>query len=304
MTRIKVRRTHREELPGLGLIREAAGGDSSLPGHRLMLDLELEVDPDLDHLIRHDPDAFLTAVDGDQTVGFISAHVRGRQWTLSEIAVLPQYRGRGAGGLLLARSMEYASRAGVREFLALANESSTVLALLLRQELAPVVPIYRMRVTPAVAAELGSALARLLPGQDVTGELLNQRGQSDVDRIDRLARGVVRPQDHIYWIKQKGCNVAFVRQGARVAGYASGGRGRVGPVGGSTQDAALCALGWALQFASTGADPVELGVPASFTPAVEALLDGGARVDGARLLMGRGLSTSFDRYILAPGNLL
>jgi GNAT superfamily N-acetyltransferase len=304
MVRIKVRRTHREELPGLGLIREAAAGEASLTGRRLTLDLELEVDPDLDHLARHDPDAFLTAIEGNDTVGFIAAHVRGRQWTLSEIAVLPQYRGRGAGELLLSRSMEYASRAGVREFLALANESPAVLALLLRQDFAPVVPVYRMHVTATHAAEIGSALGRLLPGQEVTSELLNQRGQGDVDRIDRIARGATRQQDHIYWIKQHGCNVAFVRQGARVAGYGCGRPGRVGPVAGSTQDAALCALGWALQLASTGHAGIELSVPATFRPAVEALLDGGARVDGARLLMGRGVNASFDRYVLAPGDLL
>ena len=304
MARIKVRRTHREELPGLGLLREAASGEASLSGRRLTLDLELDVDPDLDHLIRHDPDSFLTALDGDETVGFLCAHIRSRQWILSEIAVLPQHRGRGAGELLLSRAMEYASRAGVREFLALANESTTLLALLLRRDFAPVVPVYELRLCAEAAATTGAALSRLLPGQDVTDEILNQRGQSDVDRIDRLARGVTRDLDHIHWIKEKGCNVAFVRQGNRVAGYGFGSSGIVGPVAGSTQDAALSALGWALSCASADNQDVELALPASFQPAIEALLDGGAMVGSTRLLMGRGVNGSFDRYLPRPGTLL
>ncbi len=105
-----------------------------------------------------------------------------------------------------------------------------------------------------MAPRLGHALSRLMDGRDVTTDLFNRRGQADLDRIDKLNRNIVRDVDHQYWLKQRGHHAAFVRQGERIAAYAYGGRDQVGPVAGTTREAAICALGWAINLASEAAE--------------------------------------------------
>ncbi len=72
--------------------------------------------------------------------------------------------------------------------------------------------------------------------------------------------------------------------------------------GGSTQEAALSALGWALAAAIDGgpSGDLELRVPAHFRPAVEVLLDSGAHLQATLLLYGKSLSLSFDRCTFGP----
>lgn len=302
MSRVKVRRTHREELPGVVLLRDVVASERTGEGRRkTVLDLDMEVDPTLDHLMAHDPNGFYSAVLHEETLGYAVAHVRSRQWVLSEMGVLPQHRGQGIGGLLLDRALAYGERAGVKSWLAIVPPDPDLQALLLGRDLRPLAPLYLFEVEPEPAATLGRALSGLLPGQDVTTELLSRRGQADLDRIDTFSRGVVREADHVFWLKQLELNASFVRQGARIAAYGYGGRAQVGPVAGTTREAALAALGQALLAALSQApkSPVTVRIPATFGEAVDALLDRGARLSGTWMIHTRGESHSFDRYI--PG---
>jgi hypothetical protein len=140
----------------------------------------------------------------------------------------------------------------------------------------------------------------MLVGKDATNDVLNRRGQADLDRIDRVTRNISRDADHIFWLKERQMRVALVQQGARIAGYAYAGIDQVGPVAGSTQDAALSALGWALDLAiGSGAEGnIELRVPAPFSAALDALLDTDARLVATLMIYGKGVSLSFDRLLL------
>ena len=301
MAKVKVRRTNREELPGIAVLRDAVSAEiSSAPHGPRVLDLDMEVDPDLQHLMRHDPDGFFTAIEGDETVGFAAGHIRSRQCILSEMWVLSQHRGKGAGEALMRRLMMYGERAGVREFLTVVPPLPAVQGLLLRHSFTVVAPVYLFQLKPESAGRLASVLSSLLPGKDVTAELLGRRGQADLDRIDRFTRNITREVDHEYWLKQRGFGAAFVRQGSRIAAYAYGGTGQVGPVAGSTRDAALSALGWALQMALRSGDgsPLMVRVPAPFTTAIEAVQEAGARLGESQMLYGRNLSLGFDRCLL------
>jgi GNAT superfamily N-acetyltransferase len=306
MAKAKVRRTSREELPGVALLREAVA--DSLPsarGRSRVLDLDMEVDPDLVHLMTHDPDGFLTALDREETLGFAAAHVRSKQWVLSELLVLPQHQGQGAGEALLSRSLAYGERSGAREYLALVPTGGAIQSLLLRHDFKPHAVVYRLRIGCPQAAHLGPTLEQLLQGHNVTAELLSRRGQADLDRIDRLTRGITREVDHDYWLKTRELNAAFVRQGARIAAYAIGGPDTVGPVAGATQESAMAALGWALGLAQrhTVGPSLDVLVPAPFVPAVDALLESEARLEATLMLYGRGLSAGFDRSAFASTSL-
>ena len=75
---------------------------------------------------------------------------------------------------------------------------------------------------------------------------------------------------------------------------------QVGPVAGSTREAALSALGWALRMALDSGDgsPLVVRVPAPFTTAIEALQEAGGRLRESQMLFGRNLSLRFDRCLL------
>jgi hypothetical protein len=158
---------------------------------------------------------------------------------------------------------------------------------------------------PGAAEDLGAVLTRLLTGKDVTTDLFNRRGQADLDRIDRVTRNITRDVDHIHWLKERHLKAAFVQQGARIAAYAYGGIDQVGPVAGSTPDAALSGLGWALDLAvaSGATGSLVLRVPAPFTSAVETLLDSSARIEATLLLYGRGVSLALDRSVFGSASL-
>jgi len=302
MAKIKVRRTNREELPGLTVLRDAVAAElDAFPSHRGVLDLDMELDPDLTHLITHDPDGFQTAEDKQETVGFAAGHVRSRQCVISEMWVLPQHRGRGAGEALMQRMLTYGERSGAREFLTVVPTEGVSQSLLLRHDFRPIAPAYQLTIPPTVAPSLGHSLSRLMDGREVTTDLFNRRGQADLDRIDKLNRNIVRDSDHRYWLKQRGYRAAFVRQGERIAAYAYGGKDQVGPVSGTTREAALCALGWAIKLAAEVVDEndvLTVRVPAPFIEAVGALLDAGCRLEATLMLYGRDLKLTFDRSTL------
>ena len=300
MAKIKVRTINREELPGIAILRDAVAADlAAYPSNSGTLDLEMEIDPELRHLLSHDPDGFFTVYEGEETLGFAAAHVRARQCILSELWVLPQYHGRGAGKALLSRILSYGERSGAREFLALVPAEPSVQAVLYGHGFEPLTTVYQFSLPVSSATRLASGLTGLLTGKDATSDLLNRRGQADVDRIDRVTRNITRESDHVYWLKERDLRVALVQQGERIAAYGYGGADQVGPVAGSTQDAALAALGWALDLAvgagATG--EIELRVPAPFAPAVEALLDTDATLRATLLVYGKGVSLAFDRSL-------
>ena len=163
----------------------------------------------------HDPDGFFTAIDGEETLGFAAAIVRSRQCVLSELWVLPQHQGKGAGELLLD------ARPGLRRALRGAQlpgpgpARGPIQGLLLRHTFQPLTPVYLLQLSLAAATTLarrGRRLPAARAGHAATS-CSQRRGQADLDRIDRVTRGFIREVDHDYWLKKRAFGVAFVRQG-------------------------------------------------------------------------------------------
>lgn len=299
MARVKIRRTHREELPGLIVLRDAAS-QAKLTSDGKVLDLDMGADPELDHLISHDPDGFVSAVEKDEALGFASAHIRSRQCIISQLWVLEQHRGKGAGEALLSTLLNFGERTRVKEYLAIAPAEGPIQGLLYSHGLNPEGLLYRFQISPEQAEELGRRLSQLLPGLDATTEVLNRHGQADIDRIDKGSRNITREVDHHFWLKQKLSRISFVREGQRIAAYGYGGPQQIGPVAGSTPGAALCALGRALLSAFEAAPDknFEINVPADFRPAIEALLEKRVPIVGSSVIYGSGLDIRLDRIVL------
>ena len=183
--------------------------------------------------------------------------------------------------------------------MALAPTEGPVQSLLIGHGFRHVTTVFAFTLDTELADNVGGAAARLHAGADVTKDLFHQRGQGDLDRLDRLTRNISRVVDHTYWLKSRRLGVAFVKHADRVAAYAYGGHDQVGPVAGASQEAALSALGWALQLAVAHRvpEPLRVLVPERFRGAVEALVEGGARLEATYGLWGRDLAGSFDRCV-------
>ncbi|HVN33289.1 MAG TPA: hypothetical protein VMT45_15030 [Thermoanaerobaculaceae bacterium] len=255
---------------------------------------------DLRHLAHHDGDGFLTASVGDEVVGFAANHVRSRQLNLSQPWLLPEYLGHEVAEQLVRRSIAYGERAGTNDSAAHVLGESRWQTLLFRFGLRPRFPIYRLVLSAERAHLVGQELAQLRAASELTKDAVERRsGAVDLERLDRVARGVTRPTDHEYWLTERHLRLAKIREGQRIAGYAYGGMGQCGPIAAATGEAALAALGWALQFAAdAGPAEVQVLVPATFESALEHLLDAGAECRASSTWMSRKEGSTLDRYVL------
>jgi len=261
---------------------------------------------DLAHLAHYDADGFLIASHDASVLGFIPAFVRSRQLVLAQPWVLPEARDEGVTDVLLRRALAFGERSGAIEFNAHLLGAAADHAAAFRFGLRPRFPVYRLRLAAEPARQVGSELAKLLPGNELDPEELARRsGAADLERLDRLGRGVSRPMDHDYWLNGRQLRLAKVKEGQRLAAYAYGGAGQCGPVVGTTREAALAALGWALQFAgeAAGAAWVDLLVPAPFESALEHLLEARAACLSVATWMSRQPGPTFERVILASATL-
>jgi hypothetical protein len=261
---------------------------------------------DLAHLARHDGDGLLIASIGDEVVGFASSCVRSRQLLLPQVWLLPEYLDQPVAETLIRKALAFGERSGAQDTGALVLGHASLAALLFRFGLRPRYPVFRLVLSRETAQRVGLDLSRLLPGHELTREAAkNRTGLADIDRLDRLARGVTRPMDHEYWLTTRELRLGTVREGQRIAAYAYGGAGQCGPVVASTGEAALAGLGWALQLAAdSGGERVEVLVPAPFESGIEHLLDGGAQCRAVAQWMSRQPAGAADRLVLSSATLL
>jgi len=285
MGKIKVLPTSRV---GIGPLAEMAaelramlpGWEDTQPGPerpRGPADLRL----DLEHLAHHDTNGLLVASEGAEVLGFVASFVRSRYLVLSQLWVLPELAASEVPRTLVRRALVFGERSGTSKVVFHAL-TPWQLALGVQFALAPVFPCLRLGLSLEQTQLLGHQLSRLLPGAEVTKEALERRAYfADLERLDRLVRGFARPMDHEYWLLERNFQLAVVREGERITAYGYGGAEQCGPVVGATEEAALAALGWALQFAASAPSEkreLSLLLPVSFAKAVEQLLEGAGRV--------------------------
>lgn len=266
---------------------------------------------DLEHLAHHDADGLLVASLGSEVVGFVGSFVRSRCLLISQLWVLPEHLGDEVASALFRRALQFGERSGTNRVLFQAL-TPWQLALGLQFSLTPLFPLLRLKLSPQKAQVAGHNLARMLPGAEVTGEAVSRRAFfADLERLDRLGRGFARPMDHEYWLFSRNLHLAVVREGERITAYAYGGAGQCGPVVGATEESALTALGWALQFAansppsnSAPEDPtVELLLPTSFGKATDHLMETGPEVLAtSQWLVSK--STRYSHFIPASFSLV
>lgn len=235
---------------------------------------------DLEHLAQHDENGVLVASQGSEVLGFAASFVRSRHLVVSQLWVLPELVEGEVPATLLRRVLAFGERSGTKRVLFHAL-SPWQLALGLQFGLTLAFPLLRVQLPRDRVAFLGNQLLRLLPGVEVTQEAVSRRAFfADLERLDRLVRGFSRPMDHEYWLVDRRLRVAVVREGERITAYAYGGAGQCGPVVGATEESAVAALGWALQFATeeSASSTLSLLLPTPFLRALEHLWELAPRV--------------------------
>lgn len=259
-----------------------------------------DISHDLHHLAHHDGDGFLTVSLGEEVVGFGAAYVRSRHLIITQPWIDPDIEDPKVVDVLLRRLLAFGERAGVSEVAVHLLGGAADHAVFLRFGFRPRFPVYRLALPAQEALRVGRELAKLHPGKELTQEGLQRRaGSADLERLDRLARGFVRPMDHEHWLAERRLRLATIRTGQRIAAYAYGGPGQCGPVAAATPEAALAGLGWALQFAAE--EPlgtVTVLVPATFEAALEHLLDAGATCLAVSHWLTRQGGAALERYVL------
>lgn len=139
-----------------------------------------------------------------EPIGFSAAVVRDGVWFLSQLWVLPQHHGRGAGAALLDEALAWGR--GASAFTVIASPHPAAQVLYLRASMYPLWT--QLELTGKIASsEMPEGFGTL-----------EEADQPWVDELDREVRGIARPQDHVLW-RANAEGLALRREGQPV-GYA------------------------------------------------------------------------------------
>lgn len=228
--------------------------------------------------------AIFVAEDPDP-IGFSAAVVRDDVWFLSQLWVLPDHHGRGAGGALLDEALAWGR--GASTFTVIASPHPAAQILYLRASMYP--------LWSQIEATGKSSAGSMPAGVDD----LKVGDQPWVDEVDREVRGIARPEDHGLWRKMAG-GLALRREG-RPAGYVYvWPDGKVGP--GAVRDPAdMPAILAAAGYRAGGT--MSLAVPATNWTALRELVRDGFQLAGSNTFMASRPLPDASRYLSSGGAL-
>jgi GNAT superfamily N-acetyltransferase len=284
---VRIRPAQEADLPTCGRIFAVSVADL-IRRYRPEQEDQLPVDPEgrrwlHDHLLRSG--AVFVAEDPDQ-IGFAAAIVRDGVWFLSQLWVLPDRQGSGAGGALLEEALAWGR--GSSAFSVVASPHPAAQTLYLRSSMLP----------------LWFVLDMAVPDRAIDGgpDDLEQVEDSDgpwIDELDREVRGAARPEDHAVFRAE--ATGLVLRRGGGPRGYAYvWPSGKVGPVAAriATDIPPLLRAGLRL-----GGGARTVSVPSSNWAALRELVALGARPTGSNAFLASRPLGDATRYVLSGGAL-
>jgi GNAT superfamily N-acetyltransferase len=224
------------------------------------------------HLLRHDGERSLVAVDGGRVVAFAAALVRDGTWLLAALFVRPEYQAAGLG----TRLLDGVWGDGYRRRLTLTDSIQPVSnGLYARRGLIPATPMLH----------LGGAVAATSSDSDVEAA---EPQPSQLAAVDRAAYGFDRVLDHAHWARFARPTL-WLRGGESVAYSYAWEHGRIGPLAG--RDGAGAAAALRGELARLRGRRAEVVAPGSSAEIVAAALAAGLRFTRppGLLLLSRGV---------------
>lgn len=246
---------------------------------------------------------------GGTVVGVAAAAIRGRHWHLVYLFVLPEAQGRGIGRALLERVHAAGVAAGCDLFSLHASDDPRALSRYLALGLAP--------QPPTIA--LGAEAPRFPPArwddglEEVPLSADDAAALATVGDVDRVVRGVRRPEDLRRWLGEGAVGALLLRRDTGVpAGYflvSLGETGRIGPAAAMDAERFGDVLGRALATAGEAAAarpglPWRADVPGENRAAIPPLLATGFRPHRLASFFASGPIGRFDRYVIHDEDLL
>jgi GNAT superfamily N-acetyltransferase len=279
-------------------LREPAGEEGD--GAAALADLTL--------MYEDGPDRVWVAVRGDAVLGVAAAAIRERHWHLVYLFVLPGEQGRGLGRALLDRIHAVGVAAGCDVFTLQASDDPKALTRYLTLGLAPQPPSIDLRATaptfPGARWDDGLEPQPLLADDPAVLETVGD--------IDRLVRGVRRPQDLRRWLDEGARGALLARRDTGApAGYylvsVRGGRGRIGPVAAVDGERFAQVLERALAAAGEQNDAGlgwRVDLPGENRAAIVPLFAAGFRPRRLSAFFASAAIGRFDRYVFHDEDLL
>ena len=254
------------------------------------------------HWLGSDPRGMLVAVNGrKQIVGHAGSIVRGKEWYLCNLFVAPNLQSRGLGAQLLERSLAYGRECGCTRFaLCTFAENPQAVAfytrydlpaqravLMLHRKIARNQPLPEIKVTNALTC-------RLIEDEDFVNRL---------NRLDKKARGIARPEEHLHWIAHPDSATYAFFEGRRLAGYAViHARGLVGPMAVSEPKYLPDLMAGAINIGAAECKNTQIVfLQGESQESIQMLLAAGFRVD--EVLLEMATEKLADPEIYIPGSL-
>lgn len=244
------------------------------------------------HLHKTDPDLSLCAWHGKKMVGFAQALVRGKQWYLAFLFVLPRYQDQKVGKQLLA--MAWRDAPGMSHALATFGYNMQAIGIYSRFGMT-------IRETlPLMVARVDQLKKPTSTGLSVATRLTSR----DLDWIHALEsriRGYAHHEEWRYWLKQPNWKGWIFRDGSRRVGYCLGTNdGYFGPVGAISNKYLVRILSEHLSaIALKEKQTARTFCPTNNLPACQLLLQSGFRVRELIVFMSDKRYGDFQRYVPA-----
>jgi GNAT superfamily N-acetyltransferase len=244
----------------------------------------------------------VVAEDDGQVVGFAALLTRGDISFLADLFVDPARQSSGLGRKLL----QYVLPRDARMCCTLSSSDPRALSLYIRAGLRPYWSCFQLRGSAALFAQTSSEEPDVVEAPT---------GDPELVEWDRTIGGRFRPEDHAYWVEQRGgVPLWFVRHGQRVGyGYVQtrsddvlGGPETltVGPIGVRSEADALPCVTAAGRWASDRATAIRVSVPGPH-PALGPLLALGLRIHDIDTFCSTHAApfTDVSRYLPSGGDL-
>jgi len=250
------------------------------------------------------PDRVWLALRVDDVIGMAGAAIRERHWHLVYLFVVPEAQGRGVGRALLERIYAVGIDAGCDIFTLQPSVDPKALSRYLKLGLTPRSPSIDFRTAnprfPPLQWDDG------LNAQPLTAD--DAAALATAGDIDRVVRGVRRPEDLRRWLAEGAIGALVTRRDSEApAGYYLVAPGRIGPVAAMDGERFAAVLARGLTEASGLDQPGmtwRIDVPGENRAALLPLFAAGFRPRRLSNIFANAPIGRWDRYILHDEDLL
>jgi N-acetylglutamate synthase-like GNAT family acetyltransferase len=249
--------------------------------------------------LRYDSERFWIA-EFDRTIGGFGLAIRRRSfWYLAALHVLPQFQGRGVGGMLVRRCLGDLCEGDVKVPLLTTSDSANLAStgLYLRFGLLPQTSIIQLQGVPKPFGPSGVTLRRANPSID----------EDAFGRLDQIVLGGIRPEDHQCWATVPSMTPYLAYDQDRIVGYIYiDTEGALGPAAVERPDLLSPTISAAFEaLAADHSTEVQIRIPSAARGCLGFLISAGfGSITEIRLLLTSCEFGRFDRYLFSGADAL